>query len=1048
MSSNGSERNVPKMNSSTETQAILRKQRGVSDHPLAESSSVNGDAIEDSASYTESLLLSAAKSVLDAPNSMVSDDDDSVNSDRPRPTLLSPTLRSLQTKKIPAFPEEDDRKRFIGCLAAVLASSYDYDVSGETDNSTESMAYLDGREGEEDNDEIAVSSSWSSNHDFGEEDTESRNGHSIASETKINYRSRQQMDHKSVRQASNSNYSEEDDSSRRPPPSTNLSQNSMHELWTRSDARKDKLALQRHRQRRYEVLTDILVKSADLLFLDPAQSRAFLPMLSKILVPLKDSDKKKASERRKLFTDDSKVVIDDKQDIIKELDEDDVLRPFLESLSPGSGFRCLSLILLQHLLRNAEGYDARIRHVFKKLGVIIFVHEMERDTENLGPEDQEWNRRILLERATRKYESLEHAVASKILELSTTEQDLAKRKGMSTKTANGRFTVTLSRDHVIRGLKIGGAGIVAGGLMALTGGLVAPGIAAGCAALAGGTASAAIVALTSTAAVTSIFGVGGAGLVAYKMQRRTKGLTEFEFKKESGLIRRADGRSIAAPIEAELFTTICISGWLRDTCDFQRPWGVMPTNPRIDDGLELLERFYSIHKPDHTPKCHHILYKWRGEEKYLWRLLREKYGCDPDHLFPLDDGTRYRASLSLDQKEAIHNLFVELGYAVGPHEKYGSASPFEKMRDGWRERFRKPKAEVNDGLQRLSFADMIDEVHNAPIERDFSPELESMESNPSASSQSMHPSTSEGTGDKWESPPHLATVWDYQAQYGGELYTIKWESNLLLELCNSVEDLAIDIVSNATQHILKATIFATLVTAVAFPVALVKAADLIDGTWTLAAERADTAGKELAKSLLFSRAGHRPVTLVGFSMGARTIYSCLKELSKYQEKWEEERERKSESEGSKTPYKKNPELEHMREPASIVEDVILMGTPNHLSIRSWKACRQIVAGRLVNCYSRKDLILSLMFQYKRMSFKKVCGTCVVDLPGVENVDVTDIITGHQKYCFAAGAILKRVGHGQPVRGPPNLEVQRDEELGEAMSEQGSVTLPEVKIYYR
>ena len=46
-----------------------------------------------------------------------------------------------------------------------------------------------------------------------------------------------------------------------------------------------------------------------------------------------------------------------------------------------------------------------------------------------------------------------------------------------------------------------------------------------------------------------------------------------------------------------------------------------------------------------------------------------------------------------------------------------------------------------------------------------------------------------------------------------------------------------------------------------------------------------------------------------------------------------------------------------------------MGLPNHLSLSSWKACRRVVAGRLVNCYSRKDLILSLMYQIKKFGLK-------------------------------------------------------------------------------
>lgn len=214
--------------------------------------------------------------------------------------------------------------------------------------------------------------------------------------------------------------------------------------------------------------------------------------------------------------------------------------------------------------------------------------------------------------------------------------------------------------------------------------------------------------------------------------------------------------------------------------------------------------------------------------------------------------------------------------------------------------------------------------------------------------------------------------------------------------------------------------------AVALPVVMVAAANMIDGTWTLAVERADEAGKELARSLLFSRAGHRPVTLVGYSFGARTIYSCLKELARLQEKWEDfhEDEQKAlpkssvpHTTGTSEEFNESDKnfFKYMREPASIVEDVVLMGMPNRLSLNSWKNCRRIVAGRLVNCFSQRDWILSLMFQLKRMGFKTVCGTCPVDVPGVENIDVTDLVQGHQDYCLAAGDILKRIRHCQPLR---------------------------------
>ena len=77
------------------------------------------------------------------------------------------------------------------------------------------------------------------------------------------------------------------------------------------------------------------------------------------------------------------------------------------------------------------------------------------------------------------------------------------------------------------------------------------GIAAVVASIAGSAAAtAAVVTLTSSAVVTTIFGVGGGSLAAYKMQRRTQGLTEFEFRKE----RNGRQGETKSDIDAELFS--------------------------------------------------------------------------------------------------------------------------------------------------------------------------------------------------------------------------------------------------------------------------------------------------------------------------------------------------------------------------------------------------------------------------------------------------------------------------------------------------------------
>lgn len=418
-----------------------------------------------------------------------------------------------------------------------------------------------------------------------------------------------------------------------------------------------------------------------------------------------------------------------------------------------------------------------------------------------------------------------------------------------------------------------------------------------------GLATAAI-ALTTHAAVVSIFGVGGGTLVAYKMKRRTVGLTEFEFCKETPTMNTTSKEAKMKIPDAELFYTVCISGWLRDDCDFQRPWGLSPTRPPIEDRLELLERFYSVYRPGHVPRCAKILDSWKKEEQQLWKLLRETYSRDPDHLFPLEDGPRFRGSLTLEQREAVEKILVELGCVVPK-----SANPTNKNKD-------EPSL-----LDRMRFA----EKNNAKRSNSFNTSI--FRDDSSHGFDDIVPVGDDTVAEKIQ---HLATVWDYHATYGGELYTVRWESDLIEELCMSVFDLAADVVTGATKQLLKYTVLSALATALTIPAALKSAADMIDGTWTLVVERSDLAGQELAQSLLFSTAGNRPVNLVGFSFGARVIYSCLKELARYQEKWEDFQEQVSKTKADRSKRSASTSrnkdgnddyMRKMREPASIVADV-------------------------------------------------------------------------------------------------------------------------------
>jgi dienelactone hydrolase len=702
---------------------------------------------------------------------------------------------------------------------------------------------------------------------------------------------------------------------------------------------------------------------------------------------------------------------------IQTWDDNDILIPFVESLEPGAGFQCLSLLLLNYLLQSEEGYDARIRACIKKLGAVILIHELKQSESEceeiqskLGRDQTTTTKMgmtrndILAKMATRKFESLEHTIASKLLRISAAQQQQHATKS-ATRGDDNQSRRQIRRENFIKGIKIGSAGVAAGALFAVTGGLAAPGIAAGLAAtgLTTGAVTAGVVTtLTSTAAVTTIFGVGGGSLAAYKTHRRTKGVTEFEFQKQGKQAQNDSNEN------AELFSSICISGWIKDDKDFQRPWGVDPINPSITDRTERLARFYAVINPDNIPRCQEILKRWKGEERDLWALLRQKYGTDPDHLYPMYDSPHRKVVLTHEEDEIVDNLLGELGYNV-------------------------PAAEVrHDG----SF-----HRHTALEKRKmYEEEMRTRAANSSDISSSLNTSTSSLPSDSDQgktTKKNLLSVWDYQIEYGGELLTVRWESDLLMELYDSVQDMAADLVGTAAREILKQTALSALITAVALPYGLVRAANMIDGTWTLAIERADLAGIELARSLLESQAGHRPVVLIGFSMGARTVYSCLKELARQQEVWESQQEELAREEAAnkrdrrrfkprlkRDQNKKKDQVQFLREPASIVEDAILMGLPNHLSLNSFEACRRIVAGRLVNCYSQKDLILSLMFQFHRLSgaLRAVCGTSPVHVRGIENYDVSALVSAHSDYCNMTGHILRMIYHGCPHRSEATIVV--------------------------
>mmetsp|Transcript_7058 Transcript_7058/g.12658 ORF Transcript_7058/g.12658 Transcript_7058/m.12658 type:complete len:921 (-) Transcript_7058:126-2888(-) len=735
---------------------------------------------------------------------------------------------------------------------------------------------------------------------------------------------------------------------------------------------------------------------------------------------------------------------------------------------PEDGTRCVALLLFNMILLSSGdgGYDSRIRHTIKTASVHILykqmtsaeppgssIHISDSDVSDAGDaaadsdaEDDPWSstkqyghswstdQYQKYEKASQQFDAMEALVAQTLAQLLLSS---GSRLGSKNGANEEKTRQSSSKLKIARGLKIGAAGVAAGTLLAVTGGMAAPAIAAGVAALGLGT-TAAIITLTSHAVLVAMFGLGGGGLAAYKMKRRTDGLKEFRIRKENshGDDSTEPNSKLPDPTRAQLRSTVCVSGWLSDKCDFQRPWGFTPTDPAITE-LELLQRFVSVHCPEKLPKCERILKKYEGMKEHLWAFLQEAYGADPDSLLPLK-GVKH--DIKSEDEQLIEEMALLLTKKVAPKKKK-SAKPKATEPTSGEERSPKLFWEIiEDGLEEES--ELKESEHSSSKECSIEDDglLTVDDEDYLVENNKQSPTEIPENIDNvytFKSKKSQRVVWDYQSQYGGDVYTVTWESELLLELGNIVKDIAEEGTKAGMSVLVQTAVvtIGTVMATVALPVTILGYAGAIDGPWTMATIRADKAGKELARSLLSSEDRH-PVTLVGYSNGGRVIFSCLQTLARYQEEWENNRDKSNEkpstpivsTEDTEAPVQRdrtssklfeddeNCKFKFTREPASVIEDAIIIGAPCFINRAHWTACRQVVGGRLINCYSKKDWILSVLFQYKSKSgiMRATCGTSPVKgVAGVENYDISYIVSSHNMYCGKVPEILKLVSFGQP-----------------------------------
>uniref|UniRef100_A0A8C6WYV0 Transmembrane and coiled-coil domains 4 n=1 Tax=Neogobius melanostomus TaxID=47308 RepID=A0A8C6WYV0_9GOBI len=172
----------------------------------------------------------------------------------------------------------------------------------------------------------------------------------------------------------------------------------------------------------------------------------------------------------------------------------------------------------------------------------------------------------------------------------------------------------------------------------------------------------------------------------------------------------------------------------------------------------------------------------------------------------------------------------------------------------------------------------------------------------------------------------------------------------------------------------------SIVTALTWPASLLAAASVIDNPWCVCLSRSAEVGKHLAQVLRSRQQGKRPVSLIGFSLGARVIYFCLQELANDQG-----------SEG-------------------MVEDVVLLGAPVEGSEKAWEKMASVVAGKIVNGYCRGDWLLGFLYRSSAAQLS-VAGLQPINVQDrrIINVDLSSVVKGHLDYMRQMDTILVAVG---------------------------------------
>eukprot|EP00917_Polyrhabdina_sp_WS-2016_P009736 GHVP01021425.1.p1 GENE.GHVP01021425.1~~GHVP01021425.1.p1 ORF type:complete len:731 (-),score=136.33 GHVP01021425.1:215-2134(-) len=217
--------------------------------------------------------------------------------------------------------------------------------------------------------------------------------------------------------------------------------------------------------------------------------------------------------------------------------------------------------------------------------------------------------------------------------------------------------------------------------------------------------------------------------------------------------------------------------------------------------------------------------------------------------------------------------------------------------------------------------------------------------------------------------------WKHLLSFQEDVYTMKWEPDALLRLGETLSKISSKC---AGTNITKEWVLSNSKgLSLSWPFTTLGGG--FDNAWVTSRNRAKQAGIVLAHAICDKkRVGSRPVSLIGYSLGARVIFYSLREL-------------------------------YRKEKFNSVSNVILIGVPTSSKDQTWTDSMSVVCGRFINVYSRFDWPLGFLYRHHEWK-SEVAGLCPVEVEGVENFDVTGIVRTHDNYVMHLEEILRFVGY--------------------------------------